>query len=99
MLSIRTGFVPNMNVPVNFYVNEKLKPLLFEELAQSCGKRGEGGFLPAVKQMANVAALPGIVKASIGLPDCHSGYGFSIGNVAACICFCSCTVSLLTSFC
>jgi tRNA-splicing ligase RtcB len=77
-----------------------LKPLLFEELSQSCGKRGEGGFLPAVKQMANVAAMPGIVKviqvifcllefiiifeASIGLPDCHSGYGFSIGNVAAC---------------
>ena len=33
--------------------------------------------------MANVAALPGIVKYSIGLPDCHAGYGFSIGNVAA----------------
>ena len=33
--------------------------------------------------MANVAALPGIVRASIGLPDCHAGYGFAIGNVAA----------------
>lgn len=36
-----------------------------------------------VKQIANVAALPGIVKRSIGLPDVHSGYGFAIGNVAA----------------
>jgi tRNA-splicing ligase RtcB (3'-phosphate/5'-hydroxy nucleic acid ligase) len=30
-----------------------------------------------------VAALPGIVGRSIGLPDVHSGYGFAIGNVAA----------------
>jgi tRNA-splicing ligase RtcB len=36
-----------------------------------------------VKQIANVASLPGIVTASIGLPDVHSGYGFAIGNVAA----------------
>ena len=42
-----------------------------------------GGFLPAVRQIANVAALPGIVGPSIGLPDVHSGYGFSIGNIAA----------------
>lgn len=48
-----------------------------------CVSGGYGGFLPAVKQMANVAALPGIVKCSVGLPDCHSGYGFAIGNVAA----------------
>ena len=30
-----------------------------------------------------MAALPGIVGRSIGLPDVHSGYGFAIGNVAA----------------
>lgn len=30
-----------------------------------------------------MAALPGIVSRSIGLPDVHSGYGFAIGNVAA----------------
>ncbi len=68
---------------------------MFEELRQSVGRRGEGGFLPAVKQIANVvraapstprhtprhadwattaqASLPGIVGASIGLPDVHSG--------------------------
>ena len=42
-----------------------------------------GGFLPGVKQIANVAALPGIVGHSVGLPDIHSGYGFAIGNMAA----------------
>ena len=42
-----------------------------------------GGFLPGVKQIANVAALPGIVGRSVGLPDIHSGYGFAIGNMAA----------------
>ncbi|PIO75032.1 hypothetical protein TELCIR_02945 [Teladorsagia circumcincta] len=45
--------------------------------------QGVGGFLPAVRQLGNVAALPGIVGHSIGLPDIHSGYGFSIGNIAA----------------
>ena len=51
-------------------------------LARS-GSKGIGGFLPAIKQIANVAALPGIVGKSVGLPDVHSGYGFAIGNMAA----------------
>lgn len=80
---VAKGFVPNMKVPVNFYVNKSLSPLIFDELERYHASAGYGGFLPAVVQMANVAALPGIVKASIGLPDCHSGYGFSIGNAAA----------------
>ena len=54
-----------------------------EELQQHTRASGVGGFLPAVKQIANVAALPGIVRRSVALPDVHSGYGFSIGNVAA----------------
>ncbi|MGW8266223.1 MAG: RtcB family protein [Longimicrobiales bacterium] len=37
----------------------------------------------AVKQVANVAQLPGIVGRSIGMPDIHWGYGFAIGGVAA----------------
>ena len=49
-----------------FYVNETLKEMIFEELRQS-GQRGDGGFLPAVKQVANVAALPGIVKVLLPL--------------------------------
>jgi len=106
------GFVPNMRVPCTFYVNQHLQQLMFEELEQFVSRGDVGGFLPAVKQLANVAALPGkarptcewssggvqlllrpcadpllahagIVKASIALPDVHSGYGFAIGNVAA----------------
>ncbi|MGE4299371.1 MAG: RtcB family protein [Desulfovibrionaceae bacterium] len=34
-------------------------------------------------QVANVACLPGIVGASLAMPDAHSGYGFPIGGVAA----------------
>lgn len=37
----------------------------------------------AAEQVANVAFLPGIVKYSLGMPDIHWGYGFSIGGVAA----------------
>ena len=38
---------------------------------------------PAVNQVANVACLPGIVGNSLAMPDCHYGYGFPIGGVAA----------------
>jgi tRNA-splicing ligase RtcB len=41
--------------------------------------RGEG----CLSQVANVAALPGILKASMAMPDIHQGYGFPIGGVAA----------------
>ena len=37
----------------------------------------------ALNQVANVATLPGIVKASLAMPDIHWGYGFPIGGVAA----------------
>ena len=37
----------------------------------------------AIDQVANVATLPGIVKASMAMPDVHTGYGFAIGGVAA----------------
>jgi tRNA-splicing ligase RtcB len=35
------------------------------------------------EQVANVATLPGIQKASLAMPDLHWGYGFAIGGVAA----------------
>jgi tRNA-splicing ligase RtcB len=35
------------------------------------------------QQVANVAALPGIVGHSLAMPDMHWGYGFPIGGVAA----------------
>jgi tRNA-splicing ligase RtcB len=37
----------------------------------------------AVLQVENVAHLPGIVEASMAMPDIHWGYGFPIGGVAA----------------
>ena len=36
-----------------------------------------------VKQIKNVACLPGIQQASIAMPDAHWGYGFPIGGVGA----------------
>ena len=38
---------------------------------------------PCLDQVANVATLPGIVRASLAMPDIHWGYGFCIGGVAA----------------
>ena len=34
------------------------------------------------EQVANVATLPGIVKASFAMPDAHWGYGFPIYDVS-----------------
>lgn len=80
---IKKGFVPNMNVEGMFFVNDRLEHLMFDELRHFTNSQGIGGFLPGMKQIGNVASLPGIVKNSIGLPDIHSGYGFAIGNMAA----------------
>jgi tRNA-splicing ligase RtcB (3'-phosphate/5'-hydroxy nucleic acid ligase) len=38
---------------------------------------------PALRQVANVAHLPGILKYALAMPDMHLGYGFPIGGVAA----------------
>ncbi len=43
----------------------------------------QAGHEEALQQVANVATLPGIVSASIAMPDIHWGYGFPIGGVAA----------------
>ncbi|MGC8579706.1 MAG: RtcB family protein [bacterium] len=37
----------------------------------------------SLKQVRNVATLPGILNASIAMPDIHAGYGFPIGGVGA----------------
>ena len=41
------------------------------------------GMDSAIKQVSNVAELPGIKNASLAMPDIHWGYGFPIGGVAA----------------
>ena len=71
-----------MHIPACFYVNQRLEQLMIDELRQYTASGSGGGFLPAMKQLGNVAALPGNL-CSIGLPDIHAGYGFAIGHVAA----------------
>jgi len=57
-----------MRVPVTIFADEELIREMDEQVYQ---------------QAANVAALPGIVKASYAMADAHWGYGFPIGGVAA----------------
>ncbi len=58
-----------MNVPGIVYASDKL----MEKIKQD----------QTLIQVSNVACLKGILKASYAMPDAHSGYGFSIGGVAA----------------
>ncbi|MGM5487457.1 MAG: RtcB family protein [Nanobdellota archaeon] len=58
----------DMKVPAEFFLNDTLFDLLEDK---------------AVEQLKNVASLPGIYKKAIAMPDCHIGYGFPIGGVAA----------------
>ncbi len=53
--------------------------LIFADRRLMASIRGD----EALRQVANVACLPGIVGRSIGMPDIHWGYGFAIGGVAA----------------
>jgi len=67
-LEVPTDYKEGMRVKGIIYVDRTLE----KELEAS-----------AIDQVANVATLPGIVKASIAMPDIHTGYGFTIGGVAA----------------
>ena len=58
-----------MRVPARIYANEAI----LEDIQAD----------NAPQQAANVAHMPGIVKASLAMPDMHWGYGFPIGGVAA----------------
>jgi len=82
---IDIGFVPKMKVPACIIVSNDLEQLLVEELEESApvGDVRGGEFLPALKQVAAVATLPGMVKGSFDMPDVHIGHRFSIGGVAA----------------
>jgi tRNA-splicing ligase RtcB len=53
--------------------------LVYSDAGMMADLRGD----EAIRQVANVACLPGIVGRSIGMPDIHWGYGFAIGGVAA----------------
>jgi len=57
-----------MRVPGRIFANEKI----LNGIEQG-----------ALQQLKNVAELPGIEKASLGMSDMHWGYGFCVGGVAA----------------
>jgi tRNA-splicing ligase RtcB len=63
------SYQPGMRVPGIFYSDEALLEAI---------KKDE-----SLKQLANAATLPGIVKASLAMPDIHYGYGLPIGGVVA----------------
>lgn len=58
-----------MRVPGRIYASRELMQAISQD--------------DSLKQVANVAHLPGIVKYSIAMPDIHLGYGFPIGGVCA----------------
>ena len=62
-------YKPGMRVPGLVYASGRL---LQEILKDDC-----------LDQVANGATLPGIVTASIAMPDIHFGYGLPIGGVVA----------------
>ncbi|MFC6737325.1 RtcB family protein, partial [Halolamina salina] len=37
----------------------------------------------SLKQLKNAAALPGMTKYALAMPDAHQGYGFPVGGVGA----------------
>lgn len=67
-LEVPQDYKPGMRTKGIIYVDEVLE----KELE-----------VQAIAQVANVATLPGIVGASLAMPDIHTGYGFTIGGVAA----------------
>jgi len=65
---VAPGLRPGMHVPVRVFGSRALVDAMDDQV---------------FVQAANVAALPGIVEASLCMPDAHWGYGFPIGGVAA----------------
>jgi len=66
---IPKSYKPGMNVDGIIYADEDILAAVKQDKSP--------------EQVANVACLPGIVKASLAMPDIHWGYGFCIGGVAA----------------
>lgn len=66
---LSTSYKAGMRVEGIIFSDEELLELAFRDRA--------------IEQVANVAFLPGIVRASLAMPDIHWGYGFPIGGVAA----------------
>jgi tRNA-splicing ligase RtcB len=57
----------DMHVPVRILADEELAAQIRRDRS--------------IEQLINVATLPGITRAAIGMPDMHEGYGFPVGGV------------------
>ena len=66
---IPKSYKHGMRVPGLIYISEDAIPEIRKD--------------SAAEQVADVAHLPGIIRASYAMPDIHWGYGFPIGGVAA----------------
>lgn len=66
---IPRDYKPGMRVPGIIFADETLMREIQED--------------ESVDQVANAAFLPGIVRASLAMPDMHYGYGLPIGGVVA----------------
>jgi tRNA-splicing ligase RtcB len=68
-------------IPLESKLGMRVPGIVFADKALLEKARQDG----ALKQVVNVASLPGITGASLAMPDIHWGYGFPIGGVAATI--------------
>lgn len=66
---------PPMRVPARIFTDQEGMQGLLDDLEEKEWS--------ALRQLANVTVLPGIVKAALAMADVHPGYGFPIGGVAA----------------
>jgi len=67
-----------IEVPIDYKLGMRVKGIIYVDVLLEKELETQ-----AIDQVANVATLPGIVKSSMAMPDVHTGYGFSIGGVAA----------------
>jgi tRNA-splicing ligase RtcB len=63
------GYRGDMKVPARIYASERLLEMAFRD--------------QTMEQLVNTAALPGVVKRVLVMPDAHQGYGLPIGGVVA----------------
>ena len=66
-------------LPVDFQVGMRVPGRVYADAKLLAAIVRDGSF----RQLANAAALPGIVGASLAMPDMHYGYGLPIGGVVA----------------
>src|SRR5205085_9825563 len=66
---IPQGAIDGMRVPARLFADGELLDAIRPD--------------QSLEQLANMATLPGVVDASLAMPDIHQGYGFPVGGVAA----------------